>query len=745
MDLPNLLNKIANNQEPPKFIAVEIGWDTVKVALWQSDGKHTEIVSIGSTQAFVDPTEDELLTAIDTSLADAQGSLPDEPDQVIFGLPDDWVENNKILETKKPLLKTICNKFHFRPIGFVITTMAISHYLRDIEGGPPSAILVQTAAKQVVVSLIYLGNLESTQVVERSTNIATDIEEALGKMPHSGNLPSRIIYLTGQEDPEPIKQELISYNWQQKLSFLHVPKVETLPKEWSIKAVAISGGAEVVRSIGVKPESPASPSPIKDISKQEKSTASPFGFKPVQLESNTVLSPPPTHSSDSSDESPQSNLEQEESNIEPAVLTPPITKPFSPNQHMRQIANMFRSIKLPSVSVPSPSKRMIIPTIIIAVLGGALVGGAFWAYRQYPRADIDINVSMNAYQQQINFVIDPNAAASDLEANVLAGTKTTLDVSGSKTIPTTGTRLVGDRAKGKVIIYNRTNAPKTLKAGTPIKANNLKFTLDTNVTVASASSKENPDFSVTIEPSTAEAMVTAADIGSQFNIPKGTQCTVDVYSTDTLFAVADSAFTGGSSQTVAAVAAVDLDTVKSALIKELQDQLATQTASGAASVKGQISVGEPKINEESYSAAKNEEATELTLKLSLSQVVYQYDPNELIVIAQTAAAKSLPANTQIRPDSTQVTIVSSTLNNTNQAQVSAQVMLYYIPRIDTTEIVKELTNTPINDMGQKLTPLPGFREYHLTNKKFLFFNRLPPTPEQINIRIVPITTESTNP
>lgn len=718
MDLPNLFNRIANNQqEPQKFIAIEIGLDAVKVALWQSDGQHTEVISIGSVQSCTAADEEELLTAIDTSLADALGSLPDEPDQVIFGLPDAWVEdNNTIVDSKKALLKAVCKKFSFRPIGFVITTVAISHYLRDTEGGASSYILVQLSPGQLVVSLIHSGHLESTQTIDRSTNLAADIEEALAKIPHRDNLPARIIYSANQEDPEPIKQELLAYEWQKKLAFLHVPKVESLPKEWSIKAISISGGSEVIQSIGIK-STPVEPPPD-------------LGFKPVSF--------------NPADVSPA-----ELDNVEPAILTPPLveTEPEpEPEPELQPPAKKFTlpQLHLPRLRFPSFSGKLVLPAIIFAAVVILAVAG-FFAYRRLPSATINIDIAMNPYQQQINFLIDPNISATDFESNILAGTTATVDVSGSKTIPTTGSKLVGDRAKGKVIIYNRTSAPKNFKAGTVIKANKLQFTLDTNVTVASASSKENADFSLTIEPSKVESMATAADIGSQYNLAKDTQFSVENYASDTFFAVAESTFSGGSSQTVAAVSVDDLANLKSALIKELQDQLAPQTSSGSAASQGQISIGEPKVNEEQYSAAKNEAAAELSLNLSLSQLVYKYDQAELSVIAQTAAAKSLPTNAQIRPDSTQVNILSSKTNDNGQADVTAQVVLYHIPRLETNDIVNSMVNAKLDDIETKLSVIPGFQQYQLTQSKLLLFKRLPPTAAQISLRIIPVAKDQVAP
>jgi len=678
MDLPNQLTKLkSSSDEPKKFIAVEIGLDVVKAAIWQSTGNHTEILSIGSTQTWSNSSQEELLSAIDTSLADAQGSNPDDSiKQVIFGVPNTWVDSSGLFEDKKGLLKAICHQFDFKAVGFVVTTEAMAHHLRNLEGGPPSVILLQISSSQIAVSLIYLGQLESTQMIDRTTTLTADIEEGIARLPHSGNLPSRIIYLTNQDDPEPIKQELISYDWQQKLSFLHLPQIEALPRDWSIKAVAITGGSEVIQSLAPEPPKPNLP-PV-------------LGFKPVALPK-----PEPEPSMAELD-----NLES----VEPPA-PPKISKP------------KFK-FKLPKLFLPA--------MIIVGVTTLALAG--FFAYRTLPKAIISVNIGMNPYQQQLDFVLDPAATSPDLDNSTLSATKTNITVSGSKTIPTTGTRLVGDRAKGKIMLYNRTTAPKTLKAGTTIKANNLRFTLDSATTIASASTKENADFSLTTEPSKAEAQVTSADIGEQYNLPKDTQFSVDNYSSDSFFAVSSQTFIGGSAQSVSAVAADDLTNLKTELMAELVNQF-------GASQAGQIAVGQPEILTQKFSAAKNDEADNLSLELSLSQSIYQYQAADLSVVAQTLAAASLP-DAQVKTDDTQINILSTNVDSDGKAKITAQVILYYIPRINSDGLVGDLTNLNLAQLDSKISLIPGYRSHTLT-KKLLVFNRLPSTPKQIELRLIP--------
>ena len=92
MDLPNLLSKLKSSPPPTKqFVAVEISPFAVKSAIWQVKGDQTEVVSLGSIQSWDQPSEADLVSALDLSLADAYAGTGDEPNEVIFGLPETWV------------------------------------------------------------------------------------------------------------------------------------------------------------------------------------------------------------------------------------------------------------------------------------------------------------------------------------------------------------------------------------------------------------------------------------------------------------------------------------------------------------------------------------------------------------------------------------------------------------------------------------------------------------------------------
>lgn len=791
MELPNLLNKLKSTaQETKKFIAIEIGASTVKTAIWQSTGSHTEVISTGSIQSWEGEEDTDLITAIDTSLADAQGSMEKEPDQVIFGLPKSWVDDQGIVSAKKTTLNNVRKKLALKPIGFVVTIEAIAHHLRDVEGGPPSAIIVQLAAKEIAISVIYLGKLEGTQHIERSTSIASDVEEGLLRIPHSGNLPSRIIVMADNDDIEPIKQELISHEWQKKVSFLHFPKVESLSKEWSIKAVAIAGGGEVVESLGFAniessskevapaakrepipeenqppikqslqddnpPESepnvePIPPSQSSAEIKPKHEGSNSLGFKPVNFDAsqsvveeiNQAVLNSETDFAQENDNLESASVEEEKPLLiasHPSLPQKQVTPPKNP------ISNRFKAIfaNLKGI-IKKPSKKWFIPSIIIIIII-ILGGGGAYAYYTIPSAIVEVYVNTSPYTQEINFTLDPSLEESDLTANLIAAKKLSITETGTKTIPTTGTRLIGDRAKGKIALYNRTSAPKSFQAGSVIKTDTLRFTLDTAVTVASASTKENADFSTTTEPSKIEVAVTASDIGEQYNVAKDTQFAIENFSKDSFFAVALDTFRGGSAKKVAAVAAADIQSVQAELIKELQQKISQSESTEEGLGQQQLTISEPTLSQEEYSALQGEEASELSLSATISQDIYQYSGSDVSILAETAAAISLSETQQVKPEQTSISIVGQPVpdETTGQIAVKATVTLQHYEKIDSQLVAQALKGVSLNQLDSALNgKVSGLNSVNLKEGKYLIFNTLPMTAKQISVRIKSVAGNS---
>lgn len=811
MDLPNLLNKLKTHQEEIKrFIAIEISPTVVKSAVWYVHGHTTRVETTGSIQSWETEETDDLIQAIDASLSSALSGIEPEPNQVIFGLPETWVGEDAIAQNKKPVLKSICTALGLKPVGFVVSTEAIIHFIRETEGGPPSAILIKVENDQVVVSIIHLGVLEGAQVVGRSGDICADVEEGLARFPKKDDIPSRMIIYDSKENIEELKQQLISYDWQSKLPFLHFPKIESLAKDISIKAIAIAGGAEVAQSLGLVDQSDKKEVEVSDLEKdikaekdpspivdkdliQEKNKieeesiaddsppdmASEFGFTTIEVKPDTKLKQkestarekgidaktttlnaptPPTQTKDKLEEKKDDTkkVDLDEGSAKTLELIPvdksTLKKDSKPQQKDRinessqtekisiidKIKKIFKKpkIKLPQIKTPSKLK---IPSLIIIgliLLSLFIVAGGI-AYWVLPTATVTVFVKPNEISKELTFSLDSSLSELDLEKSIIPATVETVTATGNNQTPTTGAKTVGDRATGTVAIYNRTSSPKTLSAGTNLAYENLIFTLNEDVNIASASSTENADFSITVQPSKTEATVTAIDIGSQYNLSVDTQFSVANFSSESFIAKAVTDFTGGSSREIQAVSQSDIDLLKEDLINQLRQQTTDELKAKSNHNKDVIFTDDYEISDQSYSADVGDEADSINLEMTVTQTAYQYQITDISLIAQKVMLENIPDGFALQADATVVEVLETNIDEDDSITIKAKTTLKLMPIIDTQQIARTIQGKypPLTESYFKSLPNFVRTETQITPALPSRLNTFPRKVENIQVEV----------
>jgi hypothetical protein len=745
MDLPNLLHKIkAPPENLPRFLAIEIGPANVKTAVWQVDGEQTEVVSLGVPRSFAGEDENEFLEAIDESLSHALADISPEPNQVIFGLPETWVSGEGIAESKKPLLKKICKALALKPVGFVVTTEAVIHYLRDTEGGPPSAVLVNVQAKELVVSLIMLGKLQGSQVVGRSNKIAADVEEGLARFPRDESLPSRIILYDGEADLEAVKQDLISHEWLRKLKFLHFPKIETLKENDSIEAVAVAGGAEVAKSLGLANETENKEGAVMEPVVEEDD----FEFEPldepeIKAEAEEVEFEELEAEVAGGDETMAED--EEVANVIPVKDIDFTGKETDTpgGGWLNGLMALKNRLPFQGIKQRGRAKGGKKPKLILIgglLLGLLLLGGGIYAY-QAPKASVVILVQHRLLEKELTFTLQELGEGELTGDGVVRASLEEAAVSGSKAQSATGTKTVGEVAKGKVAISNFTDSIKSFPARSEIFYQDLKFTLDEAVTIASSSSSKNDQGWKIIKPGISEVTVTAAQIGERSNLSSGTELVVQNFATDSFSAEAVTAFSGGVSSEVAVVSEADRSRVYENLREELEDEGLRQLEALAGDGQEVAPMGGWKVTQESYSASANEEAENVSLTLALSRQAYIYDQRQVTALALEAAKDDVPDNYRVDLDATEIEIKETGEDRNGQVSVRAIVKLGLVPKIAEDEVASRIAGKSIDGSQEYLKSLTGFEQTEVFIQPD-FFNRFKSFPykrENITITIRPLT------
>lgn len=706
MELANLLSKFTHQQplqEKEYFWALEIWEGGVKSAIWTVEEGKIQVIVLGSQELWQENVED-LLTAADQSFATASERFVDigkEPSKVIFGLPTDWLEEEKIIPSRQHMLQTLCEKLALSPLGFVLVIDALNHHLKDVEGVPPSGILVNPQKKQVLVAVLEIGKVKGVEQVKRSEDLTADVYEGLSRFGELKTLPSRILLFNG-EDMEAARQILIDFSWTSKLPFLHFPKIEILPQDFDVNALCLAGGSEVAKSLGFE---------VMETQKdQTAEVESDFGF--VRGEDIQKKMPEPITEPAQTEE-----IIEEISEVEKPKRTFSL---FTFLEGIREVISGFSLPRLPGIP------------LLGLVGGGVLLLGiaSFIFLWSTSRARVIVYVTPKLLEKEIELTVDPTQDVIDETNLLLPGKVLEIEAKGDKTEETTGQKTVGEKAKGGVTIFNIGNS-KNLAAGTVLTGpGGLKFTLDQVVSVASGSALGGPG--------QARANITAADIGADYNLAGGSEFAIANVDKSVLAAKNESALTGGTSRQIQAVSEEDQKNLLVRLTEELKakgkSDLIANVPSGKKFIEESITTKE---SSRSFNHKVNDEASSLTLSLKVKVKALIFSQDDLLNLIEKQIANSIPGDYEAKKEEikTQLEILKS--KEDGSALVKVVIAANLLPKIQNETIVQSIKGKTPQDARTYLSQLPGFADAEIEISPSLpaVILRLPRTEKNIEIEI----------
>lgn len=711
MEVKDLISKIGKKEAKKEhFFALVIAAKKIRGAIWTVEQGKTKVVATGEPEAWTE--EKDFVDAVDATLSSATESFTPieeakEPNKIIFGLPEDWVEEEKIVVGKLKILKEISQKLDLKPVGFVVITEAIIHQLKVSEGVPPTAILLDLKKEEVGVTLVNLGKTEEATIVKRSQDLGADVAEGLSRLETQKSFPARIILYNSNQNLEKAKEELLAYSWPS--FFLHLPKVEILPADFDIRAVALSGGREVAKAAGIEvlepeaekdqetaEEAPASAETekVKKI-EEEKAEEADFGF----VKDKDII-----------EEKPRPELpERKTSPAEPEITGPETL--VSPKEGKGKIPPVsFLGGRLPALKLPRidlakfPFPKIdfsklatILPffkgrtsLVIGLVLGilfilGGIVLGAYW---YLPQAQVALLVEPKILEKEFEIKLDPELATPDPVALALPAGSIEAEVEGEKTIGTTGTKLIGDPAKGEVTIFNRTESAKEFSAGTIISGpGDLEFSLDDEVTVASEST--GPDY--TKIPGKGTVSVTALEIGTEGNLAAESEFTLADYSSSDYIARNGSALAGGTSREVNVVSEEDQEELLSALTEELKQTAVSQLSQKLSPETSLLEESlADKVVKKDYSHQEGEESDKLSLGLKSKFSALTYKEEDFKSLVEDQIRETVPSGFEFKREETEIDFDLIDVEENGEARFKAILKVNLLPKLDLEEIRKNL-------------------------------------------------------
>ena len=699
-------------EELKQFLALVLTDEIVQAAVWQVVNEQTEIVALGTPVEWDGDTgtTSELVTAVDATISSATEGMTMEPNEIIFGILPSWTDKAGILGSKRDFIKSISHELELKPLGYVAITDSVLSYLKMQEGTPATSILIQVSRDELTLVLVRLGHIENLETIGRSDDVVTDVLEGIARFKVSDNLPSRIILFNNMHNLDEISQNLMAVEWQSQFKFLHIPKVETLPKDVMIRALALAGGSEVAKSLGFT-LSESEPKQTRDTDEviseveEELITAEAIGFG---VEEQVKEREP---------DIPEQVVPKEKRKIELPKLVLP-------------------SIKFPKINwqyfLGKKSALLVVSTIII------LASIGIWFTWILPSAQVDISVTPKILDQEVDITLSTTESVVDIAGGIVPAKLETAEAAGEKIVETTGKKTVGEKAKGEVIIYNRTTLTKTFAKGTTLASGSLKYTLDSDISVASKSAGSD----YIDVPGKTTAAITAATLGSESNLKAQSELTIMNFGRDSYVAKNESDLTGGTAEEIQVVAKEDQKSLVSALTEELLAQITSNIQESSPGEAAYLITSTAKINKEQYSAKVGEQAKTLQGNLTMSVSILHYRTSDVTELINSNIDQAIPAGFVRSPTPATVELTAETISDTgSQVKGQAKVQIALLPDWDITTLSSKLKGKSGGEIEEILKrEIPGFQGAStLIVPKWLppRFKTMPRNPKKILITISP--------
>jgi len=709
MQLPQLFKKPIE-VKPIHFFAIHLSDSVAQSALWKVDRGMIEVISWSSQKSWQD--DETCIAAIDQTLQELSKES-ENVDEALFALSPEWVTPEGILPAKKPLFLKITKELSLEAIGFVVTTEALLQHFTQTLSPQLSLFLIEVASSQLFITQVKQGNLQQTEKVGRSGSTVSDLVEAFAHIKDKVFPSKFLLYSSVLSEPEleEIRQSLFGHDWPSEYPFLHPPVIDIFAPDHVLEIIIQTGGRAVAESKGIELIN------LPDI----KTTP--------QIESS-VLVPQETAVLDGMGEEanliPVEKQEIELGGDDEAVVIE------TPRLQDKEAA----------VSLPSPSRQLhikhILPFFIFGIVGGLVLlwGIGNVAAQQIKQAVVTIELNTKSVNKNVMLILDPRAIENDPSKLLLKAAAITKDVQGTKTAQATGSKIIGDKSKGSITLYNRTNSPKKFAAGTVINSDKLKFTLDIETTIASASSGADPTI---INVGTTPGAVTAAAIGAESNLAKEIDLTIDTFSKDSYFARTVTALTGGTSREILAVSVEDQAKLKNSLLQELTAQAAAEFKAESIDGKYISPTNQVKILKSTFNADVGKEIDSFSLTLQIQANGLLYLSSDLKPLVTLLLSGDIPSGYQLKTEDIQL-LSDPISSSTASAQLSLQTNISSIalPVLDLDQIKQSIAGKSQAEAEQLLKQNAGVKTVQIRQEPLIlhfFSHALPKKIERININL----------
>jgi hypothetical protein len=601
-----------------------------------------------------------ILDDIDELLSVLENETQIHIDQCIFFVYSYFIdqETQEIKEPYKDVIKSISKELELKPMGYIECHEAVKDMLEKKGSIPLNCVLVELDHNHLSYYVYKGGKMIHSDQTPRTDSVVDDLSELFAKNKDHFLLPSKVI-LYGSSLLEKEAAEIKENTWEKDL-FIQSPRVSTVKNEDVLNGLSQTFMEQIKKDMsGDEAADQAEEQMIvdKQAAAREEAQADEEGEEIAQesAKAPVIASKKPEPSDDGIPDEAESlgfaiGADVAEEGVPEISTSFASTASENTGIHMETEAKASLTDRLPKFKIPEfkmpnidlgdgVASKVAIGAAVVLILVSA---GGLLEFN-FHKAQIEIDLPSD----KISDKFDLQAALTATGEGDFKVEQKTISKTQKKSIATSGQRDVGDKAKGKVIIHNFSDDKLSLNSGVVLTVDNLKYTLDSDVSVASQSEKIEGG-RVTKDPGTANASVTASAIGTEYNISKDKRLSISGLSSSNYFGLASDNFSGGSKKTLKTVAKKDLDALEKEVLDSQKEGLLDAVKSQLGDHENVISdLTEIKLGKENFSGEVGQEASEVSLSADVDIYYYVFDDTNLKKEVADRLKKNVPSGFEI--------------------------------------------------------------------------------------------------
>jgi len=356
------------------------------------------------------------------------------------------------------------------------------------------------------------------------------------------------------------------------------------------------------------------------------------------------------------------------------------------------------------------------------------------SYFVLPSASITISVESQDISLEHEVIADTSISAVDSDNLIIPAVEVEAVKDRSESATTTGKTQIGDKATGEITIFNSTDLPITVNAGTTVESivSGKKYTLNANVTVEAKDSEEGTYGFENVG-------ITASNFGNDYNTSEQERFKIAGFDVEKVWGKNLSNITGGSTEEVTTVSQADIDGLKSTLEEALKQDLLSQLKENAGN--GRVILDDTikyEILNEDATPDLDQEADQVTLSISMKATALSFKNEDIDSIAQILVNKEQGDDFEIDKFE-----YSSEIKKIEGEQIFINLSVTGIvtPNIDEEKIRTDLSGKSKGAGEEYLSNIENIKEYSLEiSPSYLpsFLKHFPNSKDKIKVEITKI-------